>query len=203
MDSSGDYNLAKKLLTPQVKTALSKNLKLVRLRNGETTPDMIRGEITKQINKGFKPDVVFIDYFSCLKKTSNDNYNLNNECQAGERAMKKLSQMSQDFDIFIWVAEQTNRNGVKLSTAYDRLANVQGSFRITQPPVYCFYLDRVGKAMNKADLYLDKARECGIKEWTDITMNNGNLQIDMSDKIYPNENVSFSFNNDFNDDVEL
>ena len=203
MNATGDYNLAKSLISSNTKKLLKENLRLKRMANGDTTPDMIKTTIIKLINKGFKPDVVFIDYFSCLKKTGNDNTNMQNECQAGERAMKKLNQMAQDLDILIMVAEQTNRNGVKFETAHDRIANVQGSYRITQPCSYIFYLDRVGKAMNEADLFLDKTRLGPKMEWRNIYLNNGNLELDLSERIPVNEKVVFTFDNKDNEHVDI
>lgn len=163
------------------------NVQIKRMANGQTTVADIKAFVNQLKNsRGFSPDVIIVDYFSCLKK-SNDRNEYLNECKAGEKAMKALEQMANDLDVAIWVFEQTNRNGMKEDTANDRISNVQGSFRITQPSAFIFYLKRTPDDIknNRASVYMDKCRGCTPTCWEGIYMNNGICRIDLEKTVEP------------------
>lgn len=192
-----DYNrlnLIKFLNSNQkYKDGLYNHLKPMRLTNGETTFEDIREKITECINGGWKPDMVIIDYISCIQSSSNKNIAITNEVQAQERLMKKIETLAQDLNIHILTLQQTNRDGVKVDTAMNRIGNVQGSFRMTQPCSYIMYLDRTQDTTdyNSANLYLDKCRGSKPKQWTNIYLNNGNCQIDLSGKTYTDDSLYY------------
>lgn len=176
--------------------ALKNNLRLVRMENGETTVESIRNYINNKINcEGWKPDMIFIDYLSCLLPSDNKNLVMTNEWQVWERCMKKLEVLAKELNITVWVAQQTNRYGMQTKTANERMANIQGSFRAIQPCSFVLYLDRTmveNGDYNRANLYLDKCRGCQQKEWENIYLNNGTCQIDLSEKIRVNEEFEFN-----------
>lgn len=189
-------NLINELMTDEnYKDTLNYRLRTVRMENGETTVETIRNYInTVMNNEGWKPDMIFIDYLSCLLPTENKTIAMQNEWQAWERCMKKLEVLAKDLNIVIWVSQQTNRNGMITTTAKERMANIQGSFRAIQPCSFVLYLDRTltnDNDFNKASLYLDKCRGCQPCEWRDIYMNNGTCQIDLSFGIHPNEELEW------------
>lgn len=163
---------------------LKNNVKLFRMRNGDTTIEDIVTEVRKlETLQEWKPDMIFIDYFSCLKTTNNETIRLQNEWQAMERCMKRIEQFANSENIAILVAQQTNRNGMDEDTASKRMANIQGSYRITQPASIILYLDRTGCERNMANLYIDKARGCDVNgktEYENIILDNGTCQIDLS-----------------------
>lgn len=167
------------------KDFLKKNVKLFRMRNGETTVEDIMTEVRKlKTLEDWVPDLIFIDYFSCLRTTSNETIRMQNEWQAMERCMKKIELFANSENVAILVAQQTNRNGMDEDTANKRMANIQGSYRITQPASIILYLDRTGCEKNRANLYIDKARGCDVNGKTDyenILLDNGTCQIDLSD----------------------
>lgn len=164
---------------------LKNNVKLFRMRNGETTVEDIMTEVRKlKTLEEWVPDLIFIDYFSCLRTTSNETIRMQNEWQAMERCMKKIELFANSENIAILVAQQTNRNGMDEDTANKRMANIQGSYRITQPASIILYLDRTGCEKNRANLYIDKARGCDVNgktEYENILLDNGTCQIDLSD----------------------
>lgn len=176
------------------------NTILKRMPNGSTTPEDIRNYLKHMIANGFKPDMVFIDYFSCIQTSSDRRIMYGNEWKAAEMAMKKFEQMAYDLDIALWIAEQTNREALAKNTAYDRMGTIQGSFRITQPASFFFYLERgeTRDDYNSANLYMDKCRGCSPCEWKNICLNNGNLSISfdgcMDNKNLPWNNDNNSFN---------
>ena len=183
------------MMDGEYKETLNYRLRTVRMENGETTVETIRNYINTVINnEGWKPDMIFIDYLSCLLPTENKTIAMQNEWQAWERCMKKLEVLAKDLNIVIWVSQQTNRNGMITTTAKERMANIQGSFRAIQPCSFVLYLDRTltnDNDFNKASLYLDKCRGCQPCEWRDIYMNNGTCQIDLSFGIHPNEELEW------------
>ena len=178
---------------PKYKKALYEHIKPMRLINGETTFEDIREKITECINSGWKPDMVVIDYISCIQSSSNKNLAITNEVQAQERLMKKIETLAQDLNIHILTLQQTNRDGVKVDTAMNRIGNVQGSFRMTQPCSYIMYLDRTQESTdyNSANLYLDKCRGSKPKQWTNIYLNNGNCKINLSARNNTNDSLCY------------
>ncbi len=179
------------------KHAMKENIRLMRMDNGSTTVEDIRNKINRLVsNEGYKPDVVFIDYFSCLQKSSNRNQEYEHESQAGEKCMKKLEQLAQDLGVVIWVMEQTNRDGVNSNTPYGRIGTIQGSFRVTQPASFILYLDRNGCEGNTANLYMDKCRGCERRSWEGIELNNGNLDIDLTENIRNNNDLMYHDNDE-------
>ena len=183
-DLSGERKdeLTKEIMgVPQYREALGR-IKPKRMRNGEDRVEDIINYVRKQIAMGWKPDMIVIDYMSCLKLTSDQRVAVSKEYELLEKAMKRLECFAQDENIAIWVEQQTNRDGVKSDTKNDRIGNVQGSFRLTQPASFIFYLERSNvDKVNRANLFMDKSRGCPMVEWTNFKLNNGNCQMDLLD----------------------
>ena len=177
---------------PEYRAALAR-MTPKRMRNGEDRVDDVINFIRHKIAMGQKPDMIILDYMSCLKLTSDRRDAVNKEYELLEKAMKRLECFAQDEGIAIWVEQQTNRDANKADTKNDRLGNIQGSFRMTQPAAFTFYLERSDMdKTNRANLYMDKCRGCVPKEWTNFRFNNGNCQIDFNDM---NDGVSWETNN--------
>ena len=161
-------------------------IRAIRMENGETTVEDIRSKIVQLRNvNGWNPDMLIIDYLSCMKTTNNETLRMQNEWQAFERMTKRLESMAMEFNLAIWAEQQTNRDAFKADTANNRIGNVQGSFRITQPCSFILYLSRASDesgSYNRANLYLDKCRGCQPKSWENIYLNNGTCQINLSDE---------------------
>lgn len=89
---------------------INNNIRIMRLPSGEKSASDIRQIIKKKIKEGFKPDLVIIDYFSCLAPepgTSKD------DITAREGAtMRKIENMAPDLDIAIWIPVQGNRDSI-------------------------------------------------------------------------------------------
>lgn len=191
-ESKKDY--AREIINshPTAKEAIKERIRLAALRNG-CTIDVVFNKILSQIANGWKPDMVFIDYLSCIQASENKNLAVTNEHQLFERMMKKIEAFAKENDIAIWVAQQTNRDAFKKETSANRMGNVQGSFRATQPASAVLYLDRLGLPIGEslANLYLDKCRGGELGEWEQIYLNNGNCQIDLSGAIKNNKKLEW------------
>ena len=174
---------------PNAKQILKNNIKLLRLENSETTIPDLKNEVAKIMKiYNWKPDMIFIDYLSCLKLSSNEAIRMQNEWQSMDRAVKRLDAFAKEQNIAIWIAQQTNRDGGKLedtSTRNKRLATIQGSYRAIQPATRVLYLERDENTgdINRANLYLDKARNATTAEWKGVYFNNATCQIRLDDLI--------------------
>lgn len=85
------------------------DLQLLKLPSHGVTVTEIKNRIRKMISRGFKPDLVVIDYVDCIaseKATGGD------EWKGEGTIMRQLDAMSVEFNIAIWVATQGNRASV-------------------------------------------------------------------------------------------
>lgn len=90
---------------------IAKNLRVLKMRTGETRASDIEKKILKLTNKGFKPDMVVIDYFECLSPEKGGPAN-ESEWNAEGRSMRKLENMAKDLNIAIWVTTQGGRSSI-------------------------------------------------------------------------------------------
>jgi succinate dehydrogenase/fumarate reductase flavoprotein subunit len=129
--------------------------------------------------KNFKPDVIFIDYFDCLKHTTDMRLT---QVQAATRCIKKIDEFAKTHKYAIWVMQQTNRQGAQAATKGDVEGNIQGAFAVQQTTGVNMYLTKSEeeKSANKASLTLKKNRQGCLCTFESFYFNNGTLQIDMS-----------------------
>lgn len=184
---------------PEVKEAFFKNVKAIRMVNGETTVEMVKTKIRSLIVSGWKPDIVFLDYIQCMKSSSDGKMSIDKEYATLDRCMKRLDAFAQEENFALWVAQQTNRDGNKKDSP-DRIGNVQGSFRLCQTASAILYLERNNEEegeYNKINLYLDKCRGASLGAWKGAYMNNGTCEINLTegggyDPTSPFDESSFS-----------
>lgn len=84
-------------------------LEILKLPSHGVTVSEIKNRIRKMISRGFKPDLVVIDYVDCIlseKATGGD------EWKGEGTIMRQLDAMSVEFNCAIWVATQGNRSSV-------------------------------------------------------------------------------------------
>lgn len=162
------------------RNAFKNNLRLLPMTAAVTqVDDIIRQLSHLEKVEGWKPDMVYIDYLSCLQPSSNRQNLYENEYIALEQAMKKIDAYAKKNDIAIWVAQQTNRdafNPDNLNSPGERMKTVQGSLRIIQPVTRVLFLCSTGEE-NRVNLYLDKARNAQLAEWEDVYFNYSTCQI--------------------------
>lgn len=174
------------------------NMKLKRMKNGYTTWNDIEAFIDSlEASTGWKPDVVIIDYFDCLKKSTDGRLS---DWEASNRCARKMEGYAGEKNIAIWVFQQTNRNALKEITKNDLEANVQGGFGLIQVSSCNVFLVRELEDMknNAASFYCTKNRQGEVDDIKGIYLNNGNLGYDdtqvvdtqeyVLDKIYEVEN---------------
>jgi replicative DNA helicase len=159
---------------------ISKKIVIKRLQNTKTTWEEVENYIFNLIMvKNFKPDVIFIDYFDCLKHTTDMRLT---QVQAATRCIKKIDEFAKTHKYAIWVMQQTNRQGAQAATKGDVEGNIQGAFAVQQTTGVNMYLTKSEeeKSSNKASLTLKKNRQGCLCTFESFYFNNGTLQIDMS-----------------------
>ncbi len=114
----------------------------------------LRNHIEKSIQRGFKPDLLIVDYGDLLKPTNSYNekrYEL-------ENTFEELRGMGQYFGCPVWSATQTNRQG--LSEDVVTLSTISEAFSKVFPAdfIACLSRSRDDKAGNVAKLHIAKSR---------------------------------------------
>lgn len=166
---------------PNAVSVFKNNLRLVPMENGVTQVGDIFREINTAINiDGWKPDMIYIDYLSCIQPEKKGD----SEWSALGNVMKKIDAFAKRNNIAIWVAQQTHRINSKednLLSQSGRLSTIQGSYTCTQPATRVITIFRSGEEYDRANIYLDKARNAETWEWEGAYFNNANCQVNLSD----------------------
>jgi len=177
---------------------MTDNLILLKMADGQTTVEDIRTRIMSLISEeGFKPDLVIIDYFSSLKHSANP---IKDKWEAQAKCMRKIKELSFEFDMAIWVMQQTNRTAVSKDGDSSGMGNLQGSFEATQPVSVWLTLQRTKEQRQnfRADIIFNKTRHSQPKDdLINIKFDNSTLQIDCKDEM-----VQMDEDLMFNDDYE-
>lgn len=183
---------------PDAVNVFRNNLRLVPMENGITQVKDIFREINTAIKvEGWTPDMVYIDYLSCIQPAPGTKRG-DNEWSALGNIMKQIDAFAKKNGIAIWVAQQTHRitKEDSLMTPSGRMAAIQGSYTVTQPATRVLSIFRDGDEYDRANIYLDKARNAEMWEWENIYFNNATCQIDLS-------NICYDIFEDNNDNENL
>ena len=125
LDEANRTEVEKLLMNYPDKEMLRNNLRLKRFRTGSKTATEIEVFIKKLINKGFKPDLVSIDYFECLAHEKG-GYQTESEWNKEGVTMRKLENIAADLDIAIWIPTQGTKDSMN-SPEFVRMDQASGS----------------------------------------------------------------------------
>ena len=156
--------------------AIQNNLRLKSFRTGEKTATDIKNWLISLINKGFKPDLVIIDYFECLAPERDDKSKDKWE-QEGVTA-RKIESMAKELDIAIWVPTQGSRDSIDMEVV--TVDKGGGSIKKQQIAQVVISIARTMemKENNRATVALLKNRSgLGTKIFTNILFDNGRSMI--------------------------
>lgn len=156
--------------------AIKNNLRLKSFRTGEKTATDIKNWLITLINKGFKPDLVIIDYFECLAPEKDDKSKDKWE-QEGVTA-RKIESMAKELDIAIWVPTQGSRDSIDLEIV--TVDKGGGSIKKQQIAQVVISIARTMEMRenNRATVALLKNRSgLGTKVFTNILFDNGRSMI--------------------------
>lgn len=156
--------------------ALQNNLRIVRFPSGEKTAKFIENFIKKLTNSGFKPDLVIIDYFECLKhdSTSKDS----NEFEKEGKTMRKFEAMAGELDVAMWIPSQGTKDAINLELV--TMDKVGGSVKKVQIAHVVMSISRTLEDVsnNKATIAILKNRAGGSgKVFNNVDFNNGTCRI--------------------------
>lgn len=161
--------------------SLHENLYICKMEDRNTTAEDIENKIIELgSSEGWRPDLIIIDYFSCLKHSSNQ-YKDKYDAEAG--CMRKIKEkIAMKYNTAVWVMQQTNRNGSAVGSEAGK-ENWQGSIQATQPASVWIEMRRTNQQAidRRCDLVFHKTRHSKMMDnLYDILFDNGLLKIDCS-----------------------
>ena len=167
----------------ELRNMLAKNVICKRLSTGEYSASDIKYLIQQYISKGFKPDLVVVDYFECLKPEKNtDGYNDSEWSREGV-TMRKLESMANEFNVALWVPVQSTKDAI--GQEFVSLAQAGGSVKKTQIGHIVIQLaqTQLQKEEHRLSVFIGKLRavKIGRTSFPNIKFNNGTCKFDMSD----------------------
>lgn len=89
------------------KDMFHENLVIKKWKTGTKSVEDVRIFIKKLINSGFKPDLIILDYFECLKLIKRDRNETKWDLQ--ENTMRELEVLAEEFNVALWVMTQGNK----------------------------------------------------------------------------------------------
>lgn len=177
LDDTKKNEIIKTISNHPDRDKLRENLRLKSFNTGEMTATDIKNFIIKLTNKGFKPDLVIIDYFECLAPEKSSNYSESEWSKEGV-TMRKIEAMAKDLDIAIWIPTQGNKDSIMADIV--TVDKSGGSIKKGQIAQVIISIARTieDRENNKATLALLKNRSGkGSKIFKNIYFDNGKSTI--------------------------
>ncbi len=87
---------------------INSNLILKKFNTGEVTVPQIRQYLKTLTNTGFKPDMLIVDYFECIRPTSD----VKDIWKQEANTMRQLEALASDFNIALWVPTQGTKDSI-------------------------------------------------------------------------------------------
>lgn len=188
----------KKILSEKkdVQQLLKENIVLERMESGERSATDIDNEIKRQIALGFKPDLVIIDYFECLKPEPDTKF-ADTEWSREGITMRKLESMANKYNIAIWVPIQGRKDSI--GAEYVGVAQGGGSVKKTQigHVIITFAQTDEQKIAGTMNIFIGKFRGGKIirNKFLGVKFNNGTCKFDFSGMEDANEETDTDFTN--------
>ena len=162
---------------------LKENIVGEALSSGEVTASQIKRKIESYTAKGFKPDLVIIDYFECLKPEEAQGFNESEWTKEGI-TMRKLESICKEKKIALWVPVQGTKGS--LGADFVGLMHAGGSVAKVQIGHVIITLARTDeqKSQHRLNVYIQKLRAVAIGEdkFINVLFNNGTCKFDMTDR---------------------
>lgn len=175
---------------------IGKNLRLKPFLTNTKSASDIAVFIKRLINKGFKPDLVIIDYFECLLPEKG-GYSSDTEWSRQGKTMRRIENMAKELDIAIWVPTQGNKGSftsdlVTMDQAGGSVIKVQAAHVIISIARTTQDQDN-----NRATLAVlkNRAGKSG-KIWRGIKFNNGTSMISCDDVVEYDDALSWKEEDD-------
>ena len=172
---------------------LMKNRIIKRMKNGITAWEDIENYINHLMKtRDFKPDVIFIDYFDCLKHSTDTRLK---GFEAATKCCRKIEGYAGENHVAIWVFQQTNREAFTNGSDKELEATLQGSISLTQVSSFNLFMIRTQEDManDRASFKVTKNRQGSVGSADNFHLNNGTLQVNFEN----NSNNIFKHNGDY------
>lgn len=159
------------------KEMLKKNVRIKRFPSGEVTATQIGQFIKKLINSGFKPDLVIVDYFECVKlEKSRDSSD--SEWTKEGYTMRKFESMAGEMDFALWIPTQGTKDS--LGAEIVTMDKAGGSFKKIQIGHIIMSIartmDDIAKCLATIAVLKNRAGSAG-KVFNNVEFNNGTCRI--------------------------
>lgn len=178
LDIANRDEIEHKLMTHPDKDMIGENLRLKHFRSGTKTASDIEVFIKKLINRGFKPDLVTIDYFECIAPEKGGHSTDTQWVKEGV-TMRKFENMAKDLNCAIWIATQGNKDSIN-SPDVVRMDQAGGSIMKVQVAQFIISIARALEDIdrNKAVISILKNRSGKSgKIFNNVKFNNGTCTI--------------------------
>ena len=148
--------LAERYFSKDGAELIKENKKLCKMQDSITEVIDIENKIKEFINQGFRPDILVIDYFSCLKPTGKWN---SKTYEAQAQTMRLIINLAAKYRMAVWVMGQTNSSGLYMNEE-PNMGQWVGGKEAAHPAAIFLQLVRTGdQTLNKrADIYIHKVR---------------------------------------------
>ena len=157
------------------KDLMDRNLVIKRFPSGEITAEQIQRFIGKLINNGFRPDLVIVDYFECLKHVGPSSAS---EWDKEGITMRKFEAMAGELNMAFWIPVQGNKDSVNQEIV--TMDKAGGSFKKIQIAHIVVSiartLDDIEQNIATICVLKNRAGQSG-KIFSNVYMNNGTCTI--------------------------
>ena len=164
------------------KEMMRNNVYSVRMSSGEITATAIRSIIKRYISLGFRPDMVVIDYFECLKLERATGDTNSSEWSMEGVTMRKLEALANELDIAIWIPIQGTKDSI--GAEYVGLGQAGGSVKKTQIGHVVVTLAQTPdqKEQGRLNMFICKLRAVRMTrcKFQNVAFNNGTCRFDES-----------------------
>lgn len=176
---------------------MMKNRIIKRMKNGITTWEDVENYVNHLMKaQDFKPDVIFIDYFDCLKHSTDTRLK---GFEASTKCCRKIECYAGLNDIAIWVFQQTNREAFRDTSDKELEATLQGAITLAQISSFNLFMIRTQEDMTKdrASFRITKNRQGAVNSFDDLYLNNGTLQLDCEHRIDNECKINFVYEHEY------
>ena len=166
----------------EVNNLIKNNVRAMRLSSGEVTASQIKNIIKRHIAIGFKPDLVIVDYFECLKPERSDTIGDSEWAKEGV-TMRKLESICKELKVALWVPIQGTKSSIGIDDV--TLQHAGGSVKKSQIGHIIITVAQTEEQKERGtlNLYIKKFRaaKLGRIRFNDVKFNNGTGKFDMSE----------------------
>lgn len=153
-------------------------IKLKKMPSDGTTIPQIKQYIKRLISKGFRPDILLLDYIDCVQPSKQ----FKDEYMGEGNVMRQFETMLSELDIAGWTAVQGNRSSINAPTVDSSM--IGGSIKKGQIGHFILSIAKslVQKEEGTANMAILKSRfgKDGIV-FTDVIFDNGRVLVDITE----------------------